>query len=46
MIAFQLENITKKWSELQFIVLPYNDHKDKYKLTGIDEIISSLEDHQ
>ncbi len=28
------------------MVIPYNDYKNKYKITGIDEIITALEDHQ
>ena len=45
MINFQLENVIKKWAELSFIVIPFNDSKDKFKITGIDEIITALDDH-
>jgi len=41
-----LDNIIKKWEELCFIVVPFNDHVNKYKITGIDEIISVLDEHQ
>ena len=45
LIEFQLDNVKKKWAELSFIVLPYNDQVKRYKITGIDEIITTLEDH-
>ena len=45
LINFQLENVIKKWAELSFIVIPFNDSKDKFKITGIDEIITALDDH-
>ena len=46
MIEMQIENIRKKWSELSFVVIPYNDEKGKYKLTGIDDVMVILDDHQ
>lgn len=46
MIELQIDNIKKKWQELCFVVTPFGDQTGKYKLTGVDEIITFLEDHQ
>ncbi len=32
--------------ELNFIVLPYKEYKDKYTLGSVEEIMQSLDDHQ
>lgn len=45
-IDLNIESIRKKWSELSFIVLNYRDSKDKFILGSVDEIISTLDDHQ
>ena len=44
-IEIQLEDIRKKWVELEFEVLPYRDYKDKYIIGSVEDIIDSLEDH-
>lgn len=45
-IELQVENIQKKWQELNFVVMNYKEYKDKYILGTIDEIIQTLDDHQ
>lgn len=45
-VETQIENIKLKWDELSFVVLPYGDIKGRYKITGIDEIVTNLDDHQ
>lgn len=40
-----MEEIKKKWQELNFIVKSYRDYKDKFILGGVDEIVASLDDH-
>ena len=45
-IEVQVENIMKKWQELNFVVMNYKDYKDKYILGSVDEIVQTLDDHQ
>lgn len=44
-IETQLEGIRKKWAELAFIVLPYREFKDKFRISGLDDIMTALDDH-
>ena len=41
-----LENIQKKWSDLRFVVVQYADSQEYFKVTGVDEILVQIEDHQ
>lgn len=45
-IEMQVEEIKKKWLELNFIVTNYRDQKDKFIIGGIDDIQAALDDHQ
>lgn len=44
-IEGQLDSIRKKWSELAFEVSSYRDAKDKFIIKGIEDILTSLDDH-
>lgn len=44
-IQEQIDEISKRWSELNFIVKPYRDYKDKFIIGSIEEIVQNLDDH-
>ena len=35
LIESQLNKIRDKWSELQFLIVPFANYKDKFKISGI-----------
>ena len=41
-----MDNIKKKWMELNFIITPYKDYKDKYTMGSVEEVMQALDDHQ
>ena len=41
-----IEDISKKWADLTFTVINYREAKDKFVIGAVDEIISTLDDHQ
>lgn len=45
-IERQVDEIKKKWQELNFIVSSYRDYKDKFILGTVEDIIAALDDHQ
>lgn len=45
-IDANIEAISKKWAELAFIVNNYREAKDKFVIGSLEEIISTLDDHQ
>lgn len=45
-IENQVEEIEKKWNELNFLVNPYRDYKDKFIIGSVEEIMQALDDHQ
>ena len=45
-IEMQLEEIKKKWLDLNFEVKSYRDYKDKFILGSVEDIVQALEDHQ
>lgn len=38
-IESQVESIRSKWAELNFIVLPYKEYKDKFTLGTVEDIM-------
>lgn len=38
-IETSLEEVKKRWDELEFVVIPYRDYKDKFLISGVDELI-------
>jgi len=45
MVETQLRNIQQKWDELSFVVVPYNEQKGGFRITGVDEILLALDDN-
>lgn len=46
-IETQLEEVKRRWDEeMEFVVIPYRDFKDKFLISGVDELIEQLEDDQ
>lgn len=45
-IEMQLDEIKRKWQELNFEVKSYRDYKDKFILGSIEDIVAALDDHQ
>ena len=35
LIESQLNKIRDKWSEMQFLIVPFENYKDKFKISGI-----------
>lgn len=44
-IEMQVEEIRKKWLELNFIVRNYREQKDKFVLGSVEDIVAALDDH-
>jgi len=44
-IERQVDEIKKKWQELNFIVSSYRDYKDKFILGTVEDIVAALDDH-
>ena len=40
-----MQKIIKIWSELNFSVISVLDYNDVYKLTGVNDILSIIDDH-
>lgn len=38
-IEAQVEAIKAKWAELNFIILPYKEYKDKYTMGTVEDIL-------
>ena len=45
-IDANIESIAKKWTELTFTVNNYREAKDKFVIGTVEEIVSTLDDHQ
>jgi dynein heavy chain len=45
-IETQLGEVKERWDELEFVVIPYRDFKDKFLISGVDDLIMQLEDDQ
>lgn len=45
-IELQVEEIKRKWQELNFEVKSYRDYKDKFIIGSVEDIIAALDDHQ
>lgn len=45
-IENQIEEIQKKWQELNFIVNPYREYKDKFIMGSVEDVMQALDDHQ
>ena len=45
LISIQLDNIKKKWAELNFEIILYADYPNTYYMVGIDDILGNIYDH-
>jgi hypothetical protein len=45
LIEMQLENIQKIWANLNFSIVNYADYKNQYRISGVDEILTNIDDN-